>query len=134
MGWCILNDIDIAKCGMNCSLCIAFQRDKNRCNGCNSDNLIRKSCLHCYFKKCEKAERFCFQCVDFPCLRLKRLDARYRTNYNMSMVQNLIEIKDSGMDVFLNDQVHKYTCNVCHNIRSVHVQGCNHCFAKSDKQ
>jgi len=28
----------IAPCGMNCALCMAYQRQKNHFNGCNLDN------------------------------------------------------------------------------------------------
>lgn len=89
----------IAPCGMNCSLCIAYQfkeKDLNSqgfhrtyCPGCITRG---KNCTH-MGDSCELlgkgAVRFCYECVSFPCKRLKSLDKRYHTKYHMSMIENL---------------------------------------------
>jgi ribosomal protein L37AE/L43A len=61
-----------------------------------------------------------------PCKRLRQLDARYRSKYGMSMIDNLNEIKKRGMDKFLEQQVEKYTCPTCHGLLNVHR---SHCFS-----
>ena len=33
--------------------------------------------------------QYCYECAEFPCRSLKHLDKRYRTNYRMSMIENL---------------------------------------------
>jgi hypothetical protein len=41
----------IAPCGMDCAICMAFLREKNRCNGCYAPD--RKCSLHCTIFACE---------------------------------------------------------------------------------
>jgi len=82
----------IATCGMNCGICIAYLREKNKCSGCrglNKGNPITRS--ECKIKKCDKLHsEFCFNCEEFPCKKLMHLDKRYQTKYNMSMIENLL--------------------------------------------
>ena len=87
----------IAPCGMNCALCYAFQDRKKPCSGCRSKMAeVRKNCRNCLILSCDKKEYYCFECSIFPCRRLKSLDARYRIKYGMSMLENLIFIKEKG--------------------------------------
>jgi hypothetical protein len=44
--------------------------------------------------KLEKKFRYCYECDEFPCARVKRLDKRYRTKYEMGMIENLEYIRD----------------------------------------
>ncbi len=122
----------IAPCGMNCSLCLAFQRDKNRCSGCNGpDEHKPKSCIACRIRNCDKLIRiesndFC-GCGSKPCLRLKQLDKRYRTRYGMSMLENLKRIKNDGLDQFMADEITKWTCRECSAMLCVHRGICPVC-------
>lgn len=113
----------IAPCGMNCSLCVAYQSQKydlkkqgfhrKYCPGCIPRG---ENCLH-MGDTCERLGqgrvRFCFECPDFPCKRLKALDKRYRTKYHMSMIENLRFIQQKGLGEFLNEQSGKWSCNKC---------------------
>jgi len=78
----------VAPCGMDCAICMAFLREKNRCGGCYSANC---SCRrHCTIAACEHIRgRYRHGCGSFPCRRLKQLDKRYRAKYRMSMLDNL---------------------------------------------
>jgi len=100
----------IAPCGMNCGVCRAHLRDQkeqNFCPGCRSD-AIYKSCLKCIIRKCpERKGEYC-DCDHLPCRRLKQLDARYRNKYDMSMLENLKEIEQSGIGLFVEKQNKKY--------------------------
>jgi len=58
--------------------------------------------------------------MDFPCKNITTLDTRYRTKYRMSMVENLQELKEKGMEIFLENQEWKYQCSQCGGIISVH--------------
>lgn len=122
----------IAPCGMNCALCMAFQREKNHCNGCNLDNENKpKSCVRCIIVNCElrkqTASGFCYECPKYPCARMKQLDKRYRTKYRMSMLENLEYIKIHGLDEFVNYEKKRWTCNNCGQLVSVHRTYCIHC-------
>ncbi len=107
----------IAPCGMNCHLCMGYLREKGRivnrqnikCPGCRGSNAHKaKSCLACRIKNCPKMKqnkwKYCFQCDTFPCARLKQLDKRYRTKYEMSMIENLEYIKKNGIRKFVKHE------------------------------
>lgn len=96
----------IASCGMNCGICKAYLRRKNPCHGCNeAEQNWPKTRLNCQLRLCQKrTDKFCYSCDEFPCDRLKRLDKRYRTRYGMSEIDNLQNIRDHGIDVFLKEE------------------------------
>jgi len=96
----------IAPCGMDCALCMAHLREKNPCHGCHDAKQNKaKTRVHCKIRLCNKRRGvFCFQCADFPCDRLLHLDERYRTKYEMSMVENLEYIREHGIKKFLQHE------------------------------
>ncbi len=100
----------IAPCGMNCSLCYAFLREKNRCPGCRAVPAKNwESHWICKVRSCsrlkEKNWKFCSaRCKEFPCPFLKHLDKRYRTKYGMSMIKNLDSIKAKGIRKFIEQE------------------------------
>ena len=127
----------IAPCGMNCSLCIAYQfreHDLNQwgyhrkyCPGCIPRG---ENCLH-MGDQCELLAngrvRFCFECENFPCKRLKSLDKRYRTKYHMSMIENLVFIKEHGIEKFLEKQKETWRCPTCGGLICCHNGLCLTC-------
>jgi hypothetical protein len=118
----------IAPCGMNCSICLAYLRDKNRCTGClNSYEGKPISCRRCRIKLCRKKSRFCFECKIYPCARLKHLDKRYRTKYSMSMIENLENIKKSGVRAFIKSEKARWACKKCGGVICVHRKVCFAC-------
>ena len=131
----------IAPCGMNCSLCIAYQfmkKDLNKhgfhktyCPGCIPRG---KNCIHMR-DQCEllgKGEiRFCFECESFPCKRLKSLDKRYLTKYHMSMIENLNFIKEKGVKEFLKKEEVKWRCPECGETICCHNGLCLNCNLES---
>ena len=127
----------IAPCGMNCRLCIAYQFRKNDlnkrgfhkkyCPGCIPRG---ENCIH-MGDACELLAkgslRFCYECESFPCKRLKALDKRYRTKYHMSMIENLNDIKEFGMDEFLEKEGDKWRCPECGGTICCHNGLCLNC-------
>jgi len=126
----IMNSDLIAPCGMNCSLCIGFLREKNRCAGCGGNRRL------CRIKNCEKLKPsgsgFCFECSIFPCARLKQLDKRYRTKYGMSMLDNLEYICEHGIKSFIEKEKKRWACSECGGILSVHRDACVFCGGKKE--
>ncbi len=132
----------IAPCGINCAVCVAFlgytmsgPKRKHPCLGCRSldtsgRSLSRKKCAfmkkHCDLLANDKVT-FCFECDEFPCQHLKKLDDGYVRNYNMSLIENLNSIKKIGMKRYLRDQKKKYTCSQCGGVVSVHTNRCYTC-------
>lgn len=94
----------IAPCGMNCSLCIAHLREKNKCPGCRME-VTKISCLNCKIRNCaDRKGAYCFDCVKFPCDRLKNLDKRYKTKYEMSELENLEYIRNHCVEKFIEKE------------------------------
>jgi hypothetical protein len=132
-----MEEILVAPCGMNCAICgnyLAQQYDlkksgiqKSYCAGC------RPRGKNCAFmkKNCaligEGRIQYCYLCADFPCRRLKNLDKRYRTKYHMSMIENLIYIKEQGIDKFLEKEAEKWQCPECGGVISCHNGICYNC-------
>jgi hypothetical protein len=122
----------IAPCGMDCALCIAHLREKNRCPGCNDrrDDQKPPHCVACAIKNCKVPGRkwkFCFACSLFPCDRLRHLDRRYRTKYGMSMVENLESIRKFGIRKFVAREKTRWACPECGGILCVHRNECLRC-------
>jgi hypothetical protein len=134
-----MNDfILIAPCGMNCALCLAYQRQKNHCPGCNGPDAGKaKSCMACIIKNCEELRQskdgFCFTCGKFPCRRMKQLDRRYRTKYGMSMLENLQAIETQGINNFIELEKAKWTCLQCGSLLCVHREACQNCGNENKK-
>jgi hypothetical protein len=122
----------IAPCGMNCSICMAYLREKNKCPGCrlfNKSEPVTRA--RCKIKNCQTFKRskskFCFECEEYPCDRLKHLDKRYRTKYNMSMIENLENIKKLGLREFIKNEKIRWTCLHCGGTICVHRGYCYTC-------
>jgi len=123
----------IAPCGMNCGICIGHLRDKNKCLGCREMSEGKPSqCRKCTIMHCkvlkENKMSFCSdKCKKFPCPRLKNLDKRYRAKYNMSMLENLENIKKLGIREFVKNEKIRWACLECRGIICVHTKICSEC-------
>lgn len=124
----------IAPCGMNCCICAAYLRKKNKCPGCRIDANKPVTRVICKIKTCETLTKneftFCFECEDFPCKNLKNLDKRYRTRYSMSMIENLENIKKLGTGEFLENEKTRWACPECGGTICVHKGNCYNCGRK----
>lgn len=128
----------IAPCGMNCGICLAYLREKNHCDGCNI--LSKKKppyCQRCVIKNCRELKKsggtYCFACDAFPCKRLRQLDTRYRTRYSMSMIENLLTIKQTGIRTFVKQEAERWRCERCGGVICVHRGVCSSCGSQIKK-
>jgi hypothetical protein len=123
----------IAPCGMNCGICMAYLREKNRCRGCSIQDPYERgtSLRRCSIRNCETIRNnvsgFCYECTIFPCRRLKQLDKRYTTKYSMSMLENLAIIKNEGIEALLAREEKKWKCQECGGVISCHNGICYGC-------
>ncbi len=127
-----IKPILIAPCGMNCTICHAYLRDKNKCLGCRIfDENKSVYCQKCIIANCEviktNKSKFCYECDKFPCKKLKSLDKRYANKYHMSMLENLENIKVSGIDEFIKNEEIRWTCKSCGSLICVHKNSCLNC-------
>ncbi|MGE5416074.1 MAG: DUF3795 domain-containing protein [Acidobacteriota bacterium] len=122
----------IAPCGVNCGVCYAHMRPKKTCPGCLSTNENAKvnHCIRCKIKLCEGRENtsvYCYDCVKFPCTRLKNLDKRYRTKYHTGLIANLEFVKHKGIKAFIKEEKKKWKCPHCGQKLCVHRDVCPNC-------
>jgi len=122
----------IAPCGMNCGICMAYLRKKNKCNGCREANVWNpKTRVECKIKNCSllsaSGRVFCYECEKFPCKLIKNMDVRYKTKYKMSVIENLAVIRSSGVESFLAVEREKWKCRICGGVICVHKGICNDC-------
>lgn len=123
----------IAPCGMNCGICMAHLREKKQCAGClGSDEGKPAHCVQCRIKNCAYLKEtttsgLCIDCAKFPCARMKQLDRRYRTKYNMSMIENLQAIQAIGMQAFIKKEQARWACSHCGGVICVHSGVCHDC-------
>jgi len=121
----------VAPCGVNCATCLAYLRPKNKCGGCNeTDENKPNHCTKCKIKYCEKGLDngyiYCYECSN-KCQRLKQLDKRYVKSYGIHLLGNLEEIKNNGIDKFLEKEVLKWTCSSCGGVICQHMKKCSEC-------
>jgi hypothetical protein len=130
----------VAPCGMNCALCASYLAWVNDlkskgikmpyCTGCRARNkqcaFVKKSC----YRLLKGRVDFCFECSDFPCDHLKSLDARYKSRYKMSMIDNSRFIKEHGMQMFLEEQEKSWKCPNCSELICCHNGLCFNCEIK----
>ena len=122
----------IAPCGIDCGLCMAYLRRDRRCLGCRAgDDDKMKSCLACTIRNCptilEGTSGSCYDCDKLPCPRLKRLDQRYRTNYGLSLLENLRTIREQGVEALVESERARWVCPECGGVRCMHTPECIYC-------
>jgi hypothetical protein len=127
----------VAPCGMNCALCSNYlaylnNLNKSQCAGCRPTN---KKCSY-LFDKCpgknhdlegNAKARFCFDCEQYPCKEIDRMDRRYRKSYGISVKENLVYIKENGLSELVARQYAEHRCAQCGGLVSVHNKKCFKC-------
>jgi hypothetical protein len=118
-----------ASCGMNCLVCYVYLRAKKPCGGCLSESPGKPAhCRTCAIAGCtkEKGHQYCFECIDFPCGKIKNLNKSYVKRYGVSLIENSLAAKKSGIVVFLASEREKWMCH-CNGIISLHDGYCSEC-------
>ena len=131
-----MKNISIAPCGVICEICLGFQREKNKCVGCLTIGNKPYHCTVCSIKSCAEKkgneELLCYDCIKFPCRRIKNLDKRYTLKYGESPIQNLDKIKEIGLQQFINVEKEKWKCTKCGQLLCVHREVCLNCGNKNE--
>ena len=118
------HDINLAgPCGFYCGTCRHYLarikgllKEKNLKHGCQGCRIQNKNCA--WVKKdCVLIRKnhitFCFECEDFPCANLRKLDARHVRDDNVSLIDNLRRIKKIGTEPWLEEQEEEWRCSQC---------------------
>ena len=125
----------IAPCGLDCSLCKRALAEENPCPGCHGpdENKPEFCTYRCGIILCEKRKKngyeFCNECPDYPCADVMEKENRYTSKYPLyeSPGKNLREIRELGMEQFLEKERKEWTCSECGHVVSVHTGRCSGC-------
>ncbi len=126
-----------APCGIYCGACrqyLLWKKDlleergyKQGCKGCRIRNkncaFIRRDCPALRKKEID----FCYECDQFPCQKLQKIDTHYQEKYSVNMVKNLKRIEEIGVEKWLQEQEELYTCPECGGEICVHDAECYDC-------
>lgn len=125
----------IAPCGLDCSLCKRALAAENPCPGClgpdeNKPEFCARKCgiILCRKRK-ENGYTYCDECPDYPCEDVLEKETRYTSQYPLyeSPGKNLRDIREGGIEVFLENERKEWTCPDCGHIVSVHTGRCSGC-------
>ena len=120
----------VATCGMNCTYCYVHHKKKKPCMGCRESGEHKPaSCRKCKIKDCVmlKSIKFCYECDEYPCVLVKRLDRSYQKRYQESLIRNMKIIDEQGMDHFLDIEKERLKCPDCEGILNIHDKICSDC-------
>jgi hypothetical protein len=122
----------IAPCGLNCGLCRAHGRARNPCRGCRvAKGTISNTPTTCAIRNCKELtggnHRFCTTCPEFPCTDLLHLARRYRANYRVNIIANLLQIESIGINRFFTEETVKWSCPRCGTLLCMHKARCPQC-------
>lgn len=125
-----IENIMFAPCGMNCKVCYKHCYHKKPCGGClKGDNGKPEHCRNCKIKECikEMGVSYCYECTEYPCKQIKKLEKSYNTRYGASLMENSKFVKDNDITAFMKHQKEKYICPNCGGIISIHDSECSEC-------
>jgi len=110
-------------CGFYCGTCRHYLarakgllKEKNLKHGCRGCRIQDKTCA--WVKRdCARLRKkqitFCFECDEFPCANLLELDGRHVRDDGISLIDNLLRIKEVGVERWLEEQEDACRCSEC---------------------
>jgi len=131
-----------APCGFYCGTCRHYLarakgllKEKHLKHGCAGCRIQDKNCAWikkgCALLRNRQIE-FCFECKDFPCANLRKLDQRHFRNDKVSLIDNLLRIKKIGAKQWLKEQEDKWRCQKCRGNICIIDGECYDCGNKID--
>lgn len=129
----------VAPCGIYCGACPGYH--KGTCYGCRSNDTTQKRTgkWGCKIRRCcvdEHKFDFCNRCTEFPCKLVIRFQKSHvgekRFRYREETVDNLLKIKDIGVENWLKEQQRKYYCPNCQGSVVFYLYECLSCGYKID--
>lgn len=101
-----------------------------KCAGCKTD-VNATYCEGCFIRDCaaDQGIEFCFECEDFPCDAL--VDFKNdKWPHHSRVLKNLAEIRDKGLDVWLEERAKRWSCPECGKGFTWYEDTCEKCGAK----
>ncbi|MFW9939502.1 MAG: hypothetical protein ACFFFT_00580 [Candidatus Thorarchaeota archaeon] len=75
----------------------------------------------------KKELNYCYECEQFPCQNLQKIDFQYQERWSVNLVENLKRIKVVGVEKWLQEQKVLYTCPGCGGEICIHDTECYDC-------
>ena len=122
-----------APCGIDCMACYKHCNSSNPCNGCFMESKIKKRiCHNCRIKACilNKSIQYCYECNQFPCKLIKKLNNKYAKQYDVDLINNSISVRDDGFESFLKMDYRWWHHEKCGGILSMQEGFCSECQTK----
>ena len=125
----------IAPCGLNCAICKRAVAETDPCPGCHGPNenkpafCSEKCGIILCRKRIDKGYEYCDECPEYPCDDVMEKEIRYTSKYTLyeSPKENLRNIRELGMERFLEIERERWICKDCGGIISVHTGICSGC-------
>ena len=125
----------IAPCGLDCGICKRALAETDPCPGCHGpDEHKPEFCsAKCGIVQCRKRREngyeFCDECPEYPCADVTEKENRYTSKYPLyeSPGKNLRDIRENGMEQFLENERKQWTCGECGHVVAVHTGICSGC-------
>lgn len=117
-------------CG-SCPSCVQSEFATNpamvKCLGCKSVKTA-PHCAKCEIKACakQKGVEYCSMCKQYPCDQLKAFHNNGR-DYRLLAADNLVQIRDQGVDKWLQQQKNRWVCPNCKMRFSFKDAACPRC-------
>lgn len=94
-------------------------KEKNLKHGCLGCRIQDKNCAgikrDCALIR-KKQITYCFECEDFPCANLVKLNQRHVRDDKVSPIENLQRMKEIGVEQWLREQEDAWRCPNCGGI------------------
>jgi hypothetical protein len=129
-------------CGFYCGTCRHYLA---RAKGLLKEKKLKHGCRGCRVqdKRCAWVKRdcallrsnqvtFCFECEGFPCDNLRRLDQRHVRDDAVSLIDNLLSIREIGAERWLAEQQEAWRCPECGGALCVIDRECYDCGYRFD--
>ena len=134
-------------CGLYCGACgilIANEKDNLKelahkcncteeelhCSGCKTE-INSKYCRKCTIKSCaiQKRVEFCFECEEYPCNLILEF-AHDESPHHSVVLNNLKDISTQGIEIWLQSQKIRWSCESCGERFSWYDEMCDKCGSK----
>lgn len=122
----------IAPCGLNCAVCKNALQEKNPCRGCRGAYECKPNyCANiCKIPHCNKLkDGFCTCPPEYLCEQLEEKRNRYGSAYQIieRPIDNLLYIRDKGIEAFIEKERDYWKCPVCGELMCVQLGKCSEC-------
>ena len=119
----------LAPCGLDCLLCHHHCASAEPCKGCRGGQGKSKHCRDCDILACATAKgyRYCKDCWEFPCDKLKRFQMTYIERFGHGFLQNARLMRAEGEQALIDAHRAEWRCPDCGGVVCIHDGLCTEC-------